>query len=76
MALDQTTLQIEKLYLETGSYRDAFLEFAARFEIYDYEDILKVINPILYEKIKQEFIDNNCFRDKKRGPSVLDFMKD
>jgi hypothetical protein len=69
------TLSIENLYLETGSYKDALIEFADRFEIYDYEDILKVINPILIEKIKQEYIDLNYFPDKKKKPSVFDFMK-
>ena len=74
--LDQTTIKIEELYLETGSYIDAFLEFAVRFQIQDYEDILTVINPILHAKIKQEFIDKNFFPDKKKKASVTDFLED
>ena len=73
--LDQTTTKIEELYQETGSYIDAFLEFAHQFEVYDYEDILSVINPILYEKIKQEFIEKNFFPDKKKKANIFDFIK-
>ena len=73
--LDPTTSKIEELYLETGSYIDAFLEFAKRFEIYDYEDILSVINPILHEKIKQEFITKNFFPNKKKA-NIFDFLKE
>lgn len=72
--LDQTTIKIEELYTETGSYIEAFLEFAEKFQIYDYEDILAVINPILHEKIKQEFIDKNFFPGKKKKASIMDFL--
>lgn len=74
--LDPTTVKIEELYQETGSYIEAFIEFTNKFQIYDYEDVLAVINPILHEKIKQEFIDKNFFPDKKKKVSVLDFMKE
>ena len=74
--LDPTTIKIEELYQETGSYIEAFIEFTNKFQIYDYEDVLAVINPILHEKIKQEFKDKNFFPDKKKKVSVLDFMKE
>lgn len=74
--LDPTTVKIEELYQETGSYIEAFIEFADKLQIYDYEDVLAIINPILHEKIKQEFIDKNFFPDKKKKASVLDFMKE
>ena len=74
--LDPTTLKIEELYQETGSYIEAFIEFTNKFQIYDYEDVLSIINPILHEKIEQEFIDKNYFPDKKKKVSVLDFMKE
>ena len=74
--LDPTTLKIEELYQETGSYIEAFIEFTNKFQIYDYEDVLSIINPILHEKIEQEFIEKNYFPDKKKKVSVLDFMKE
>lgn len=74
--LDPTTIKIEELYQETGSYIEAFIEFTNKFQIYDYEDVLSIINPILHEKIKQEFIDKNFFPDKKKKVSVLDFIKE
>ncbi len=73
--IDQVTIKIEEIYLETGSYIDAIIEFANKFNIQDYEDILEVVNPILKEKIKQEFIDKNYFPDKKKQTSITDFFK-
>lgn len=72
--LDQTSTKIEELYIETGSYIDAVILFAERFGIYDYEDILEVIHPILKEKIKQEFIKKNYIPSLKK-PSVFNFIK-
>lgn len=73
--LDPTTQKIEELKLETGNYREAFLEFAHQMEILDYEELLEVINPLLVAKIKQEFIDAGYFRNKKKN-NIINFMNE
>jgi hypothetical protein len=59
--IDNASLLIEELKLKTGSYKDAFLLLMEKQDIHDPEDLLEVISPILYAKIKQEFRDLNHF---------------
>lgn len=73
--LDPTTQKIEELKLEIGNYREAFIEFAHRMEIYDYEELLEVINPLLVAKIKQEFINAKYFPHQKKS-NILNFMNE
>lgn len=58
---DNASLVIEKMAVELGSHKDAFLAFMYKHEIPDPEDLLEVISPILKEKIKQEFRAKNYF---------------
>lgn len=59
--IDNTSLQIEDLKILRGSYREAFFEFMEKHEIYDPIDLWEVIHPIIQNRIKQEYIDNNNF---------------
>jgi len=59
--IDNASLQIEELKVLRGSYIDAILEFQQKHEIPDIEDLLDIINPILYAKIAQEFKDKKHF---------------
>ena len=70
---DNVTLQIEIMASKCGSFKEAFLDFAELNEIYDYEDLLKIIDKNLYDKIKFEFEEKNYFRNKKQD-NILDFF--
>ena len=68
--MDNVTLTIEKLAIKLKNdlvassispYKDAFIMFMKEQNIYDPEDILEVIDPILVTKIKQEFRNTNNF---------------
>jgi hypothetical protein len=68
--IDNVTLAIENLVVKlktdqiapsTSPYKDAFMLFMKEQQIYDPEDILEVIDPILIAKIKQEYINTNNF---------------
>jgi hypothetical protein len=59
--IDNASLAIEQLKVLRGSYIEAVVEFCGTQEIYDYEDLLEVLNPILKAKITQEFIDKKYF---------------
>jgi hypothetical protein len=59
--IDNVSLQIEELAALRGSYIEAFFEFMGNSNIHDPEDLLEIISPILYEKIKQEFKNANYF---------------
>ena len=58
---DNATMRIEELKLETGSYQDAIFLFMEQNMIFDVEDVLEIIDKILYNKIAQELINNNNF---------------
>ena len=64
--LDPTTIKIEELYQETGSYIEAFIEFTNKFQIYDYEDVLAVINPIYMKKLNRNLRIKISFLIRKR----------
>jgi hypothetical protein len=68
--IDNVTLAIEALALKLKTdqiapsispYKDAFILFMNEQHIYDPEDILEVIDPILIAKINQEFRSTNNF---------------
>jgi hypothetical protein len=74
---NNTTILIEELYLKHGSYREAFEIFRISKGIEDPEDLLEVIGPILYDKIKQEFIDNKVFAKDSphyKRPNLTEFF--
>ncbi len=64
--IDNTTLQIEELKLLRGSYKEAVIEFCGKHDIYDYEDLIEALSPILVDKIKQEYIRDNYIPHLKR----------
>jgi hypothetical protein len=73
--LDQLSLTIEQLASETGgSYIDAIVEFAHRNHIQEFEEIVALLHPTLYEKLKVEFIEKNFFKDNKIDNSIKDFF--
>lgn len=61
------SLMIEQLKLQTGTYVHAFLEFCEKNYIYDCEDLLEILDPIIVSKIRQEFIDGNYIPDLKKN---------
>lgn len=79
--IDNTSLLIEELQLKLKkedpdsktTYKDAFLLFMNKNEIYDPEDLLEVIDKILYAKIKQELIDCNNIPHLKQN-NLEDFF--
>lgn len=73
MAIDNLTLDIEKRALEHG-YIHAIINFCEEKRIYDYEDVLQLLHPILKEKIKQEFIDKNYIPSLKRKQKFNSFF--
>lgn len=75
--MDNTSIIIEKLALELGSYIEAMTEFKeSRLPGTDYEDIVSTLNPVLIQKIRQEFINKNFVPDEKKRGSLLDFLED
>jgi predicted metal-dependent phosphotriesterase family hydrolase len=72
---NNVSMQIEKLKLKTGSYIEAVMEFSEHNKIYDYEDLLEILNPITYNNIRQEFIDKNFIPNLKTKNGIDDFLK-
>lgn len=72
--IDNVSLQIENIAAKCGSYKEAFLEFTEKNEIFDYEDLLKSLSNNLVLKIRQEFIDKNYIPHLKRS-NIFDFIK-
>lgn len=66
--IDNASLIIEQMAVDlNGSHKDAFLAFMYKHDIYDPEDLLEVISPILREKIKQEFRAKNYFNNESEN---------
>lgn len=75
MGLTGISLQIEKLMAEEGlNVIEATIQFAEINGI-DIEEMGDLIDPILKEKLKTEFIKKNFFSDKKIENSLTDFLE-
>ena len=73
--LDSVNIEIEELALKNdGSYIDAIIEFSEKKGINDVEDVLEMLHPIVYEKVKSEFIEKNYIKDKPRNKSLDKFF--
>ena len=79
--IDNASLLIEELQIKlkkedpscVTTYKDAFLYFMNKQEIYDPIDLWEVIEPILKAKIRQEFIDTNNIPSLKQN-NLSDFF--
>jgi len=64
--IDALSLEIEKSALRcNGSYIEAVIGYCEKNDIYDYEDVIESLDPILVDKIRAEFIN------KKYIPSLM-----
>jgi len=72
--MDKMSLEIEQKALELGSYIDAVVDFAEERGFGEFEEIIPLLDPIVVEKIKQEFIDKNYLPSMKRKNSMKEFM--
>lgn len=72
--IDQLSITIERLAKDTGSYIDAIIEFANMNHIEEFEEIVNLLHPTLYDKVKTEFIEKNYFKDNKIDNSIKDFF--
>lgn len=73
--LDSVNIEIEELALKNdGSYIDAIIEFSEKKDLLDVEDVLGMLHPIVYEKVKTEFIERNYIKDKPRNKSLDNFF--
>lgn len=71
--IDNVSYQIEEIAAKTGSYIEAFEEFANIHGILDIEEVLEIANKQICAKLKQEFIDKNYVRGMKK-PNIDDFL--
>lgn len=72
---DNVSMRIEELKLKSGSYIEAVMEFCEQNNIYDFEDLIEILNPITVNNIRQEFIDRNFIPKLKQKNGINDFMK-
>lgn len=72
--IDNVSLQIEESAYKHNSYITAIIEFCEQNDIYDYEDLLEVLDKSIIPKIKQEFIDKKYIPHLKKDNSILDFF--
>ena len=68
-------IERHKLDHEFETYIEAITDFAEHHEI-EVEEIVDIMDPILKEKVKIEFIKRNYFPDKKIECTLDDFMND
>jgi hypothetical protein len=66
--------EIEKKFLELGSYIDAVVDFAEERGFGEFEEIIPLLDPIVVDKIKNEFIEKNYLPSLKRKNSMKEFM--
>jgi hypothetical protein len=73
--LDQFNLEIEKRALAEGSFKEAVLTFSEEKEM-EVEEVYDLLNPIIKEKLKNEFILNNYIPALKIETKLENFFKD
>lgn len=73
--MDNTSLMIEKMALELGSYIKAVVEFAEKFPESDFEDIKDTLHPNLLAKLEQEYVSRG-YLPKLKKDNLFSFLDD
>lgn len=72
--LDNFNLDIEQRAARTGSYIEAIIELCEEKNIPEFEDVVEMLNPIVLDKIKMEYIQKNYIPELKIENSLKEFF--
>lgn len=72
--MDNVSSNILTIAMKCGSYIDAIIAYKDKFPDMDFNDVLDLVDPIIKERTRQEFINKNYLPHLKRNEIPAEFL--